>query len=69
MTIQVDVDKIVPLPSGLRFGLVVRYGDGGPVRFVQASCDWSMFTVDVQAAVVKAFNDMLDAEPEGDPLF
>ena len=34
--ITVDVETIVPTDSSLQFGLVIRYGEGGAVRFARA---------------------------------
>jgi hypothetical protein len=69
MNMKMNVDAVVPTPSGLRLGCVIRYGDGGPVRFLDATVDWSVFTLEVQQACVAAFDRMLDAEPEDEPLF
>lgn len=33
--LTVEIDRIVPSDSEIRFGCVVRYGQDGPVRFVQ----------------------------------
>jgi hypothetical protein len=66
---RVTVDKLVPTPSGLRMGCVVRYGEGGPVRFVDAELPWELLTAEVLAAGYAALNRALDAEPKDDPLF
>jgi hypothetical protein len=66
---RVTVDKLVPSPSGLRLGCVVRYGEGGPVRFVDAEIPWELWTYEVLAQIYKRVDQVLDAEPAEDPLF
>jgi len=34
--ITVDIEQIVPTENDLQFALVVRYGEGGAVRFARA---------------------------------
>jgi hypothetical protein len=50
-------------------GCVVRYGEGGPVRFVDAELPWELLTAEVLAAGYAALNRALDAEPKDDHLF
>lgn len=69
VTIQVEIDKTAPSPSGLVLGCVVRFGKGGPVRFVQVSLPWSTISEDSRRAAVAAFNQRLDTTPEDQPLF
>jgi hypothetical protein len=66
---RVTVDKLLPTPSGLRMGCVVRYGEGGPVRFVDAELPWELITAEVLAAIYDHLNKTLDAEPLDEPLF
>jgi len=66
---KVVCDALVPTPSGLRLGLVVHYSDEGPVRFVDAEVDYSLFTGEVVFAIGKALDRALDREPAEDPLF
>lgn len=65
---RVTVDKMIPSPSGMRLGCVVRYGEGGPVRFVDAELPWSLITAEVLAAIYDHLNRTLDREPD-DSLF
>jgi len=66
---RVTIDKLVPTPSGLRLGSVIRYGEGGPVRFVDAEVPWELFTWEVLQACYDRVNKVLDAEQTQDPLF
>jgi len=66
---KIICDSIVPTPSGLRLGLVAHYSQDGPVRFVQAEVDYSLFTGEVIFAIGKALDRALDREPAEDPLF
>jgi len=66
---KVTVDKVIPTPSGLRFGCVVHYSDEGPVRFVDVYAEYDLFTPEVYAAIGIALNRALDREPSQDPLF
>ena len=71
--ISVDVEKILPSPSGLVLGCIVRYGDGGPVRFVQATVPWAAFSKETRSEMLRAFDRLVDAwldeEPDDAPLF
>lgn len=66
--IKVVVDKISPSPSGLVCGLIVHYGQEGPIRFAQAVIPWTAFDKDDRAEVLKRFDrlvgDALAAEPD-----
>jgi hypothetical protein len=66
---KVVVDQLVATPKGLVCGTVVHYGDGGPVRFVQAELPFELFTPDVLAALYDALNKALDREPKEESLF
>jgi len=66
---KIVVDSIVPTPSGLRLGCVAHYSQDGPVRFVDAEVDYSLFTGEVIFAIGKALDRALDREPAEDPLF
>jgi hypothetical protein len=66
--LTVHVEKIVPTRDSLRLGLVVRYGEGGPVRFAQAVIeddvlDWSTLSA-LAEYVVRQTNRHLDRERE-----
>ena len=37
--LTVDISQIVPTKDRLSFGLTIRYGENGPVRFCQARLD------------------------------
>jgi hypothetical protein len=67
--IAVEVDSLTPSLSGIRLGMVVRYGEGGPVRFVEGLLPWSLLSRDVHVAMGKHFDSLLDVEPQDDPLF
>lgn len=66
--ITVTVDKVSPSSDGLHLGTIVRYSEGGPVRFVQVLLPWSAFDRDARAAVLAQFDLMveqwLDTEPD-----
>jgi hypothetical protein len=66
---RVTIDKLVPTPTGLRLGSVIRYSDDGPVRFVDAELPYDLFTPEVLAALYDALNKALDREPADEPLF
>jgi len=66
---RITVDQLVPTPSGLRLGTVVRYSEGGPVRFVDAELPWELITPEVLAAIYDWLNKTLDRAPAEDPLF
>lgn len=70
--LEVEIDRIVPSPSGLRFGLIVRYGKDGPVRFAAATLPWRAFTSDVRVEMLDRFNRMVDdtlaEEPDEQPM-
>ena len=53
---QVTVDSLAPSLEGLRLGTVVRYSEGGPVRFVDVLLPWALFDADVREMVLTAFN-------------
>lgn len=66
--ISVDINKIVATKDELRFGLVVRYGDDGPVRFVVAKLeddvlDWRTLS-EVSGWITRQVNRHLDRERE-----
>jgi len=66
---KVVIDSLVVTPNGLVCGSVVHYGEGGPVRFVQAELPFELFTPDVLAGLYDALNKALDREPADQPLF
>lgn len=64
--ITVEIDRILPTESDLRFGLVIRYGEGGAVRFAQArlsddSLDWETMQR-LAAWIARQVNQHLDRE-------
>lgn len=65
--ISVEVDQISPTKDGLRLGCVVRYGEGGPVRFVEAFLPYDVIDKPARASLIEAFNaaqvEWLDSEP------
>jgi hypothetical protein len=70
--LTVEIDRIVPTPSDLRFGLVIRYGENGPVRFAQVRLGDEHLTWEVLTALMEyvttRVNRHLDAEREcGEP--
>lgn len=66
--LEVEIERISPSPSSLRVGLVVRYGDNGPVRFAQARIDWDLFTPEVMGELLRHIDRLraqhLDREPD-----
>lgn len=71
--LEVTVDKITTSPSGLRLGLVIRYGKDGPVRFAQGVIPWTAFGHVDRAEILRRFDrmvgDALAGEPADEPLF
>lgn len=67
----VEITSLYPTPSGLVGGAVIRYGKGGPVRFVKIRIPWKLWTREVRVATTDWLNKVGDAEPEEDlePLF
>lgn len=66
--LTVEIDRIVPTPSDLRFGVVIRYGENGPVRFAQVRIgdehlDWETMNALLAYAVAR-INRHLDSERE-----
>lgn len=66
--IQVEVDKASASPDGLRCGCVVRYGEGGPVRFVEVFLPYAVLDRETRAEIIVAFDKAvgfwLDHEPD-----
>ena len=66
--LEVEITQIATYPTSLRFGCVVRYGQGGPVRFVSAYVDDSVLDnntlVDLMSWCAHQANRALDAERE-----
>lgn len=69
VTIKVEVDKISPSDHGLALGLVVRYGEGGPVRFVQAYVPIDLFDAECRAALLVQWNRLVSSHFAEEPLF
>lgn len=67
--IEVEVSQLVPSRSGLRFGFVVRYGEGGPVRFADATLPWSAIARGDRARIMHEFNRIVDDDLAAEPLF
>lgn len=76
--IQVEFSQLATDALSLRIGVVVRYGENGPVRFAQLviddlALDWDSMNV-LQIWLTRQVNRYLDAEydvapPLEDPLF
>lgn len=66
--LTVDINQIVPTKDRLSLGLTVRYGEGGPVRFVQAHLDDDVLDWKTLSAltewIVRQTNRHLDRERE-----
>lgn len=67
--IKVEISQIAPLPSGLRFGLVIRYSDNGPVRFAEAELPWRAIAKHDRAMILAEFNRVVDEAMDAEPLF
>ena len=76
--LEVEINQITTSPSSLRFGCVVRYGDGGPVRFVSAAVDDDVLDLetirDLLDWLARLAKKIVDAEHQArdqgtDPLF
>jgi hypothetical protein len=66
----VEVDQIAPTKDGLSFGLIIRYGDGGPVRFAQAYLPYRNIARWDRSLIVDGFNRLLEEvlDPVDEPL-
>lgn len=65
---KIIIDRIVVTSDAVFFGLIVRYGEGGPVRFAQVQLeddvlDWTTLQ-GLTAYVVRQTNRYLDRERE-----
>ena len=63
---QVDLNKIAVTSDGLFLGLVIRYGEGGPVRFAQVRIeddvlDWQALS-DLTSYLNRQISRHLDRE-------
>lgn len=67
--ISVEIDKLLPSEHGVAVGCIIRYGDGGPVRFVQGYIPVDLFDAECRLALLKMWDEMLIREPEDDPLW
>lgn len=67
--IRVEVDKIAPSEHGLAIGCVVKFGDDGPVRFVQAYIPRDLFDPEVRRELLTMFNAMVNDDLDYEPLF
>jgi len=69
---EVEINQISTYPTSLRFGLVVRYSDQGPVRFASAYVNEDVLSPEVCRDLldwcVRALNRALDSEPADEPL-
>lgn len=66
---EVKIDSIQADPTRLRFGGVVHYGDGGPIRFVIIECPVRLFTQSVRADILALFNQLASVHEADEPLF
>lgn len=66
---QVVVDQIVPTSKAVFLSTVIRYADGGPVRFLQVELPWELFTTEVRTELLHAFNRLRDSYLDDEPLF
>lgn len=67
--LKVEINQIVPTPSGLRFGLVVRYSEQGPVRFAEAVLPWRAIAKHDRVLILREFNRVVDEAMDTEPLF
>lgn len=67
--LKVEIDAIHPTPSGLRFGLIIRYSDEGPVRFAEANLPWHAIAKGDRALILASFNRVVDEAMDTEPLF
>lgn len=67
--IRVEVDKIAPSEHGLAIGCVVRFGDDGPVRFVQAYVPRDLWDPEVRREMMLLFNSLAEEHYSSEPLF
>lgn len=69
--LTVEVEKLVVIKGDVSLGLIVRYGEGGPVRFVQARLPLGLMTPHTLGLIMAAWDSEMDREPVGEdiPLF
>jgi hypothetical protein len=67
--ISIEVDKILPSQDGLLLGCVVRYGEGGPVRFCQAYVPINLFDAECRLALLRLWDEMVSRHISEEPLF
>lgn len=69
--LTVEVEKVVVTKGQVSLGLVVRYGQDGPVRFAQARLPLGLMTPHTLGLLMAAWDREMDREPLGEdvPLF
>lgn len=69
--LTVTVDKVVVIKGKVSLGLVVRYGEHGPVRFVQAHLPIGLMPPSTLTALLSEWDRIHEHEPEDldAPLF
>lgn len=69
--LTVDVEQVVVTKGQVSLGLVVRYGENGPVRFAQARLPIGLMSPPVLGQIMAAWDRECEREPQGEdtPLF
>jgi len=69
--LTVEVEKVVVTQGQVSLGLIVRYGENGPVRFAQAKMPMGLLSPQVLGTLLAAWDRENDREPVGEdiPLF
>jgi hypothetical protein len=68
---KVTATKILPTPSGLVFGLVVRWPLGGPVKFAEMVIPWRELSPALLTEICRWYDRETSSQEwdEDDPLF
>lgn len=69
--LTVEVEKVVVTKGRVSLGLVVRYGENGPVRFAQAELPIGLMSPHTLGLILAEWDSVNDRIPEPDdiPLF
>lgn len=69
--LTVEVERVVVTKGRVSLGLIIRYGENGPVRFAQAALPLGLVTPHTLGLMMAAWDREMDREPVGEdiPLF
>jgi len=69
--LTVEVEQVVVTKGRVSLGLVIRYGENGPIRFAQAALPLGLMTPHTLGLLLAAWDRQMEREPleEDVPLF